>query len=85
MRGGVRVGVGIGLATDTMHPPHHHHHPQGKDQLLHMIRKYDFNDDTRSSVPTLTTWLYSLKLEEVRWGGVVGGGYRDGQGGVGCY
>ena len=30
-----------------------------------MIRKFDFNDDTRSSVPTLETWLYSLKLEEL--------------------
>jgi len=38
---------------------------QGKDQLLHMIRNFDFNDATRSSVPTMTTWLYSLKLEEL--------------------
>ena len=33
--------------------------------MIHMIRKFDFNDDTRSSVPTLETWLYSLKLEEL--------------------
>ena len=38
---------------------------QATEQLIHMIRKFDFNDDTRSSVPTLETWLYSLKLEEL--------------------
>lgn len=35
-------------------------------QLLQVIRKFDFNDDTRSSVPTLTTWLQSLRLERIR-------------------
>lgn len=39
---------------------------QATSQLLKMIRKFDFNDDSRSSVPTLTTWLQSLRLEGIR-------------------
>ena len=38
---------------------------QGTKQLMMAIRKYDFNDDTRSSVPSLNTWLESLRLHKV--------------------
>lgn len=39
---------------------------QAKDQLLLMIRNFDFSDNTRSSVPTLDTWLESLKLQKLK-------------------
>lgn len=38
---------------------------QATQQLLKVIRNFDFNDNTRSSAPSLTTWLESLKLEEL--------------------
>jgi hypothetical protein len=38
---------------------------QAKVQLLTAIRNFDFNDNTRASAPSLTTWLLSLKLEEL--------------------
>jgi len=38
---------------------------QAKVQLLTAIRNFDFNDNSRASAPTLTTWLLSLKLEEL--------------------
>jgi hypothetical protein len=38
---------------------------QATRQLLKVIRKFDFTDNTRSTVPSLTTWLDSLKLEEL--------------------
>jgi len=38
---------------------------QATGQLIKVIRKFDFNDNTRSSTPCLTTWLESLKLEEL--------------------
>jgi len=38
---------------------------QATSQLIKVIRKFDFNDNTRSSTPSLTTWLESLKLEEL--------------------
>jgi hypothetical protein len=38
---------------------------QATSQLIKVIRKFDFNDNSRSSTPTLTTWLESLKLEEL--------------------
>jgi hypothetical protein len=38
---------------------------QATSQLLHVIRNFDFNDNTRSSTPSVTTWLASLKLEEL--------------------
>jgi hypothetical protein len=38
---------------------------QASRQLIKVIRKFDFNDNTRSSTPSLTTWLESLKLEEL--------------------
>jgi hypothetical protein len=39
---------------------------QGMKQLLTAIREFDFTDDSKSSVPSLTTWLQSLKLERLR-------------------
>ena len=38
---------------------------QATSHLMKMLRKFDFNDNTRSSVPSLNTWLVSLKLEEL--------------------
>jgi len=38
---------------------------QACSQLVKVIRSYDFNDNTRNSAPSLTTWLESLKLEEL--------------------
>ena len=38
---------------------------QATGQLVKVLRKFDFNDNTRSSVPSLNTWLASLKLEEL--------------------
>lgn len=38
---------------------------QATQQLIKVIRKFDFNDNTRSSTPSLETWLASLKLEEL--------------------
>eukprot|EP00615_Pteridomonas_danica_P018900 CAMPEP_0114387130 /NCGR_PEP_ID=MMETSP0102-20121206/7066_1 /TAXON_ID=38822 ORGANISM="Pteridomonas danica, Strain PT" /NCGR_SAMPLE_ID=MMETSP0102 /ASSEMBLY_ACC=CAM_ASM_000212 /LENGTH=347 /DNA_ID=CAMNT_0001544153 /DNA_START=43 /DNA_END=1086 /DNA_ORIENTATION=+ len=38
---------------------------QATQQLIKVIRKFDFNDNTRSSTPSLETWLVSLKLEEL--------------------
>jgi hypothetical protein len=38
---------------------------QATSQLIKVIRKFDFNDNTRSSTPSLETWLASLKLEEL--------------------
>ena len=38
---------------------------QAKVQLMTAIRNFDFNDNTRASAPSLTTWLSSLKLEEL--------------------
>lgn len=38
---------------------------QATQQLLTVIRNFDFNDNTRSSTPQLETWLASLKLEEL--------------------
>jgi len=38
---------------------------QATSQLVKVIRNYDFNDNTRNSAPSLTTWLASLKLEEL--------------------
>jgi hypothetical protein len=38
---------------------------QAKVQLLTAIRHFDFNDNSRASAPSLTTWLLSLKLEEL--------------------
>jgi hypothetical protein len=38
---------------------------QATAQLVKVIRKFDFNDNTRSSVPSLGSWLASLKLEEL--------------------
>lgn len=37
---------------------------QGKEQLMNMIRAFDFNDDSRSSVPSLQAWLRSLLLDD---------------------
>ena len=38
---------------------------QATSQLMKVLRKFDFNDNTRSSVPSLPSWLASLKLEEL--------------------
>ena len=38
---------------------------QATSQLIKVIRKFDFNDNTRNSAPSLSTWLESLKLEEL--------------------
>jgi hypothetical protein len=38
---------------------------QATQQLLHVIRNFDFNDNTRSSTPSVRAWLDSLKLEEL--------------------
>ena len=38
---------------------------QATSQLLKVIRSFDFKDNTRASAPSLTTWLVSLKLEEL--------------------
>jgi len=38
---------------------------QATGQLIHVIRAFDFADNTRASTPSLTTWLESLKLEEL--------------------
>ena len=38
---------------------------QAVSQLMKVIRAFDFNDNTLSSAPSLTTWLVSLKLEEL--------------------
>jgi len=38
---------------------------QATSQLMKVIRAFDFNDNTLASAPSLTTWLISLKLEEL--------------------
>lgn len=35
-------------------------------QLMMAIREFDFTDNTRSSVPSLATWLQSLHLDKIR-------------------
>lgn len=39
---------------------------QAKAQLMSMIRNFDFNDNPKASVPSLATWLISLKLEKLK-------------------
>jgi hypothetical protein len=39
---------------------------QATQQLMQLVRQFDFNDDSRSGVPSLTTWLQSLRLERLR-------------------
>jgi hypothetical protein len=39
---------------------------QARAQLMSMIRNFDFSDNPKASVPTLTTWLLSLKLEKLK-------------------
>jgi hypothetical protein len=34
-------------------------------ELIKVIRNFDFKDNTRAPAPSLTTWLISLKLEEL--------------------
>ena len=38
---------------------------QATEQLVHVIRNFNFNDNTRNSAPSLTTWLESLLLQEL--------------------